>query len=178
MKPDPIKHPSKNYRPLRPAYVTICGGHACAALILSLMEHWHYWKQQANGQKYREHVFLTQEQICEELYGAYGIAAIRTACTKLHNLGYVIRSFNPDPRKKWDRTYHYRFDPKAVQWALDRLGKQSAESHKGICETAGSKMGNRRSNTTNHYTDHHHDPAVTEKGSSNSRSSRDVAGPC
>lgn len=105
--------PYNQYRALRPEYLELCDGNACAALILDLFAYWTQVRRD-NDEQSRSgggegndlwfHRSLTD--ISDDLYGAFGRAAIRTALQLLIDRGLVESRSNP--AKPWDRTLQYR----------------------------------------------------------------------
>jgi len=141
--PDPKRDPLGRWVPLRPAYVEMCEGNACAALLLADFEFWtnHRKEHGLDGWVYR-----TREQLRSDLWNAFGSTAIDSALKLLRGNGFLQRRRNPERRRGYDKTYQYRLLTEAIQ---DRIGliTHSSESEDRFWDFLDSNVGNPTSNT-------------------------------
>jgi hypothetical protein len=108
-----MSKPYNGFRALRPDYLAQCDGNACAALLLDLFAYWTQVRSdndrqaQSGGKEGNDLWFYRSlTDLHDDLYGAFGRAAIRTALKVLHDKGLVESRCNP--LKPWDRTLQYR----------------------------------------------------------------------
>lgn len=146
MKTSCIQHPKME--PLviiREWQLEVCDGNACAAALLSFFEYWHNIRlemaaksQKANevaevhGDKGMQDASLWQfhsEDDLETGVLVYKRDTISTAIKFLVQKGFVEVGRNPNPRYKFDRTRHFRFNPAEVnKWLSQRAPKSRSSS--------------------------------------------------
>ncbi|MGI8711377.1 MAG: hypothetical protein ACR2LA_10325 [Acidimicrobiales bacterium] len=139
-----IRHARRSHIALlREDYLRICGGNACAAMILSQMEHWNIVKLEAAGQAQalneaarrageeatqdtERWVYKSLPEMKEELMGLFGDKAISAGFAALIAAGFLEQRTNP--KFTWDRTRQYRFHTENVQADIDQLGETEPNS--------------------------------------------------
>ena len=85
---------------IRQDYKVICCGNSCAAGLLNVFEHW------ANSVGKETWIYRSQEGLCEDMIGEYGVTTIKNALEDLIEWGYIERRNNPE--LGFDRKYQYR----------------------------------------------------------------------
>jgi hypothetical protein len=155
MKTSCIVSPAKDpFVIVRKSWIEICDGNHCAAMLLNFFVSWHDWKiehqsraerendvAQRHGDNPTQNTSLLQHHTVAELKdGLLGLFAEKTiskGITKLLDLGFITQSRNPNPRYKFDQTYHYQVFPSVIQDAIDALSKDTESiPHNGIMQSA------------------------------------------
>lgn len=123
---------------LRDHYLELCGGMTypqASAALLNLFEHWTRWKMREyldqlarrNQAQHRRRaridarlwIYMSQQQLADELAGLFGIKTIRAALRDLAGAGFIKVRLNP--YNKLDRTPQYLFNTRAIHAALQQL---------------------------------------------------------
>jgi hypothetical protein len=79
----------------------------------------------------------TVAELKDGLLGLFAEKTISKGITKLLDLGFITQSRNPNPRYKFDQTYHYQVFPSVIQDAIDALSKDTESiPHNGIMQSA------------------------------------------
>lgn len=150
-----IVHPKRNPTiVLRADYLAICDGSACAAMILSQMEHWHNVKLDHRPQA-RAHnaararagepetqdtglyVYKSQPQMKSELMGMFGDKAIGSAFQMLIDKGFL--SWRENEEFRYDRTKQYLFCVSQVQAAVNALPAEDEDEAAELPESMPQK---------------------------------------
>lgn len=106
-----------------------------SAALLNLFEHWTRWKMREyldqlarrNQAQHRRRaridarlwIYMSQQQLADELAGLFGIKTIRAALRDLAGAGFIKVRLNP--YNKLDRTPQYLFNTRAIHAALQQL---------------------------------------------------------
>lgn len=106
-----------------------------SAALLNLFEHWTRWKMREyldqlarrNQAQHRRRaridarlwIYMSQQQLADELAGLFGIKTIRAALRDLAAAGFIKVRLNP--YNKLDRTPQYLFNTRSIHAALQQL---------------------------------------------------------
>lgn len=96
---------------LRREYLELTGDY-CAAKLLAVFEH---WSEFSLG----EWIYMSLEQIHQELLGEYSKPTIRRAIARLQELDLLERRAHPS--QKWNHTHQYRLDLKALHTRREKI---------------------------------------------------------
>lgn len=116
--PDGTRDPRGWFQPLRRAYVEMCDGNACAALLLANFEHWTNLRAERGQDGW---VYRSRDELRSDLFRAYGHAAIDKALCLLVDRGFIERRNNP--KVGFDRKFQYQLGTEAIQAAIDSAGQ-------------------------------------------------------
>jgi len=102
-------HPPETPVILRPSYLAICGGSHCAAMLLSLFEHWHAKPSCIFGAPWFS---KSTPDMVESLLGLYKRDTVLQATQYLIERGFI--EVREDPGNRFSRTRQFLFHPEAV----------------------------------------------------------------
>lgn len=120
---------------LRRDYMALCDNDACAAMLVSVFEHWTNTRLNSKEERGGDiWIYRSREQLRDQdLCGAFGLERIDKALLDLRVVGLLTRRNNPDAG--WDRKWQYLLSVPAVQRAINRLNTHSLESEDGALES-------------------------------------------
>lgn len=123
---------------LRDHYLELCGGMTypqASAALLNFFEHWTRWKMREyldqlarrNQAQHRRRaridarlwIYMSQQQLADELAGLFGVKTIRAALRDLAAAGFIKVRLNP--YNKLDRTPQYLFNTRSIHAALQQI---------------------------------------------------------
>lgn len=123
---------------LRDHYLELCGGMTypqASAALLNFFEHWTRWKMreyldQLARRTQAQHrrraridarlwIYMSQQQLADELAGLFGVKTIRAALRDLTAAGFIKVRLNP--YNKLDRTPQYLFNTRSIHAALQQI---------------------------------------------------------
>lgn len=119
---------------IREEFLTITGGHHCAAALLAVMEYWTNWKLDHIARQVEEFrelgkdtalierepwIYKNNQSFQEDLMGLFGRNKVLGGLARLMEAHYLKRRKNPG--LGWDRTYQYLLDIEKVQQAINDL---------------------------------------------------------
>ena len=151
MRKSVISHPPKErFVELRTGYQAIVGQDDCAAMLLSIFEHWTNYKLGQRNQAEHHNqaacdesleetqdtglwIYKSNDDLSEELLGHYSGRVISRALKTLLEYGFLLRRTNP--KYGWDRTLQYLFVTEVVQAALDAW-VENVTNHGNVVHTA------------------------------------------
>ena len=135
-----IQHPAGDYffPQVHEWQYQLCDRDFCRAALLAYFESWHNHRQREQEQATlsariaEQHGdapprtlglwhWHTMEDLKRDLFFLAKDDKLRAAISWLEGKGFVTTGQNPNPRYKWDRTKYFRFNPGAVQAALEAL---------------------------------------------------------
>ena len=128
---------------LRRDYMGVCGGDACAAMLLAVFEGWTQTRLKGFGAD--GWIYRSRGELRADTLGAFGYERLDAALEKLRGWEFIDRRHNP--KAGWDRKWQYRLNIERVQQAINGLNSHSRKFEYASSENRDSILRNPRSNT-------------------------------